>query len=67
MLDGKRQYVEMGGNLSPVTKSGEQPSFPYSSFRENRLGLVVRVRDMNQEPAGRLAFMREPKVSPHVF
>lgn len=53
----------MGGNLGPVTKTGEQLSLTYSSFKENRLPFLVRVRDMNQDPAGRIAFMREPKVA----
>ena len=48
VLDGRLQYVEMGGNLGPVTKSGEQLSFHYAAFRENRLAFVVRLRDMNQ-------------------
>ena len=32
-------------------------------FRENRLPFVVRVRDLNQDPAGRIAFMKEPRVN----
>ena len=63
VLEGKPQYIEMGGNLVPVTKSGEQLYINFHAFRENRLPLTVRVRDGNQEPVGRIAFMREPKVA----
>ena len=53
----------MAGNLVPVTKSGEQLFINFHAFRENRLPFVVRVRDTNQEPVGRIAFMKEPKVA----
>ena len=53
----------MGGNIVPVTKSGDQLYINFHAFRENRLPFVVRIRDSNQEPIGRLAFMREPKVA----
>lgn len=53
----------MGGNLIPVTKSGEQLFMNFHSFRENRLPFVVRIRDMNQDFVGRVAFMQEPKVA----
>ena len=61
-MEGKPQYVEMGGNLIPVTKSGEQLYINFHAFRENRVPMTVRVRDSNLEPTGRIAFMREPKV-----
>lgn len=63
MLESKQQFVEFAGNLIPVTKSGEQLSLAFHAFRENRLPFTVRVRDPHQDPAGRIAFMREPKVS----
>ena len=63
MLEGKPQYVEMAGNIVPVTKSGDQLAINFHAFRENRLPFTVRMRDPNQEPAGRMAFMREPKVA----
>ena len=53
----------MGGNLVPVTKSGEQLFINFHAFRENRLPLLVRIRDSNQDGMGRIAFMREPKVA----
>ena len=63
VLEGKPQYIEMGGNLVPVTKSGEQLYVNFHAFRENRLPFVVRIRDCNQDPVGRIAFMKEPRVA----
>ena len=63
MLEGRAQYVEMTGNLAVVSKSGEQPYVEFSSFYENRLPLTVRVRDPHQDPAGRVAFFREPRTA----
>lgn len=62
MLEGKLQYLEFAGNLVPVTKSGEQLSLTFQAFRENRLPFTIRVKDPHQEPMGRVAFMREPRV-----
>ena len=61
--EGKPQYIEMGGNLVPVTKSGDQLCVHFHAFRENRLPFVVRIRDSNLDAVGRVAFMREPKVA----
>ncbi len=63
VLEGKAQYIEMAGNLVPVTKSGDQLYINFHAFRENRLPFNVRIRDSNLEPVGRIAFMKEPKVS----
>ena len=60
-MDGKSQYVELAGNLSPVSKSGDQPSVVFRAFRENRLALVVRVRDAARDAGGRLAFLPESR------
>jgi ankyrin len=61
VLEGKLQYLEFAGNLVPVTKSGEQLSLTFQAFRENRLPFVMRVKDSNQDPLGRIAFMRESR------
>lgn len=61
VLEGKSHFVEMGGNLVPVTKSGDQLSLRFYAFRENRLPFSVRVKDPNSDPLGRIAFMKEPK------
>lgn len=51
----------MGGNLVPVTKSGEKLCVGFRAFHENRLAFTVRMRDVNREAGGLLAFMSEPK------
>ena len=61
VLEGKSNWIEMAGNLVPVTKSGEQLHLPFRAFRENRLPFTIRIRDTNQEPVARVAFMRDPK------
>ncbi|XP_013885254.1 ankyrin-3-like isoform X16 [Austrofundulus limnaeus] len=61
VLEGKPIYVDCYGNLSPLTKSGQQLVFNFYSFKENRLPFNVKIRDMGQEPCGRLSFLREPK------
>ncbi|XP_060520832.1 ankyrin-2-like [Cylas formicarius] len=62
VLEGKPQYIEFAGNLVPVTKSGEQLSFSFRAFRENRLPFSVRVKDQHAEAVGRCLFMKEAKV-----
>ena len=63
VLEGKQHFVEFAGNLTPVMKSGEQLNLTFQAFRENRLPFLVKVRDVNQEPLGRIAFMSDPKRS----
>lgn len=53
----------MAGNLIPITKSGDQLYINFKAFRENRLPCTVRIRDRDQDPAARVAFMKEPKVA----
>lgn len=62
VLEGKLQYIEFAGNLVPITKSGEQLSFSFRAFRENRLPFTVRVKDQHAEAVSRCLFMKEPKV-----
>ena len=56
-------YIEMGGNLVPVSKSGEQLRLVFRSFHDNRLSFIVRLRDplVTEEAVGRLVLMHEPK------
>ncbi len=61
VLESKASHVEFGGNLVPVTKSGEQLSLRFHAFRENRLPFTVRIKDQHSEAMGRVAFMREPR------
>ncbi|XP_049592750.1 ankyrin-3 isoform X26 [Syngnathus scovelli] len=63
VLEGKPIHVDCYGNLSPLTKSGQQLVFNFYSFKENRLPFNVKTRDMGQEPCGRLSFLKEPKNS----
>lgn len=61
VLEHKAQFIEFAGNLTPVTKSGEQLYLIFNAFRENRLPFSVRMKDANQEPTGRIAFMRDSR------
>nr|XP_061782718.1 ankyrin-3-like isoform X31 [Nerophis lumbriciformis] len=61
VLEGKPIHVDCYGNLSPLTKSGQQLVFNFYSFKENRLPFNVKIRDLGQEPCGRLSFLKEPK------
>uniref|UniRef100_A0A0B7BMM5 ZU5 domain-containing protein n=1 Tax=Arion vulgaris TaxID=1028688 RepID=A0A0B7BMM5_9EUPU len=63
VLEGRPQFVEMAGNLIPVTKSGDQLHVNFRAFRENRLPCTVKIRDQDQEASARVAFMKEPKVA----
>ncbi|XP_051935649.1 ankyrin-3-like isoform X19 [Hippocampus zosterae] len=63
VLEGKPIHVDCYGNLSPLTKSGQQLVFNFYSFKENRLPFTVKMRDMGQEPCGRLSFLKEAKTS----
>uniref|UniRef100_A0A4Y0BIQ3 Ankyrin n=1 Tax=Anopheles funestus TaxID=62324 RepID=A0A4Y0BIQ3_ANOFN len=63
VLEDKPQYIELAGNLVPVTKSGEQLALPFKAFRENRLPFAVRVKDQHADIVGRTLFMREPKIA----
>uniref|UniRef100_A0A7N6BI30 Ankyrin 3a n=1 Tax=Anabas testudineus TaxID=64144 RepID=A0A7N6BI30_ANATE len=63
VLEGKPIHVDCYGNLSPLTKSGQQLVFNFYSFKENRLPFNVKIRDLGQEPCGRLSFLKEPKTT----
>jgi len=63
VLEGHRQYVEVIGNMHPVTKSTEPLYVGFRPFRENRLPLVVRLRDLKAEPAGQVVFLPTPRTS----
>lgn len=44
ILEGRPVYLEFGGNIIPVLKSGEQLTMAFNAFRENRLTFTVKVR-----------------------
>ncbi|XP_041984018.1 ankyrin-2-like isoform X4 [Aricia agestis] len=60
--EGKPIYLEFGGNLVPVAKSGEQLTIPFRAFRENRVAFPVMIKTQDLEPICRCQFMRDPKV-----
>ncbi|KAL4712545.1 hypothetical protein ACJJTC_007561 [Scirpophaga incertulas] len=60
--EGKPIYLEFGGNLVPIAKSGEQLSIPFRAFRENRVAFPVMIKTQDLEPICRCQFMRDPKV-----
>jgi ankyrin len=67
VLGDRVQWLEMGGNISPVTNksSGEQLSMLFTAFYENRLPFTVRIRDLDQSAAaGRLVFLKDAKNAP---
>ncbi|XP_077438710.1 ankyrin-3-like isoform X8 [Vanacampus margaritifer] len=63
VLEDKPIHVDCYGNLSPLTKSGQQLVFNFYSFKENRLPFNVKIRDLGQEACGRLSFLKEAKSS----
>ncbi|XP_066204536.1 ankyrin-3 isoform X12 [Saccopteryx leptura] len=63
VLEGKPIYVDCYGNLTPLTKGGQQLVFNFYSFKENRLPFSIKIRDTSQEPCGRLSFLKEPKTT----
>ncbi|XP_068114581.1 ankyrin-3 isoform X30 [Hyperolius riggenbachi] len=63
VLEGKPIHVDCYGNLTPLTKGGQQLIFNFYAFKENRLPFSVKVRDPSQEPCGRLSFLKEPKTT----
>lgn len=50
--------------MATVAKSNEPLYVSFRPFRENRLGLVVRLRDFKSEPAGQVLFVPEPPRGP---
>ena len=61
VIDKKPQYLEMAGNLVPISKTEDQLNIVFRAFTENRLAFPVRIRDPTREPTARLSFMREPR------
>ena len=60
VVNGNSIYVDLqSSNLQTITKTNEQLVFTFRAFRENRLPCVVRIRDPQQEPIGRLIFSKD--------
>ncbi len=62
VLEGKPQYIEIGGNLVPVARPGDQLYVNFRAFQENCLHCVVRIHDVDRDPVGTVAFRREAKI-----
>ncbi|KAJ8250510.1 hypothetical protein COCON_G00224320, partial [Conger conger] len=63
VLEGKPIHVDCYGNVAPLIKTGQQLVFNFYAFKENRLPFCVKIRDVSQEPCGRLSFLKEPKTA----
>ena len=60
VVNGNSIYLDLqSSNLQTITKSNEQLVFSFRAFRENRLPCVVRIRDPQQDPIGRLIFSKD--------
>lgn len=60
-MDDHPHWIETAGNLVPVATTDEQLQLGMHAFRENRLNMVVRVKDPTKPAVGKLAFMRHPR------
>ena len=63
VIEGTSQYLDWAGNLVPLLKQRKQHSVDFHAFKDNRVALVVRIRDPQVEPRGRLLCMREPRAA----
>ncbi|XP_045463961.1 ankyrin-3-like isoform X4 [Harmonia axyridis] len=63
VLEEKDIFLEFTGNLVPVLQSGDQLKLGFKAFRENRLAFTMRVKDVDENAAGRLIFMNDAKVA----
>lgn len=72
VVDGQMMYLEFGGNLVPsfahsrsrpnyssAMLINEQLAFNFRAFQENRLAFAVRLKELGQEPSGRIAFVED--------
>ncbi|CAF1056669.1 unnamed protein product [Adineta ricciae] len=60
VVNGNTIYLDLQStNLQTITKTNEQLTFTFRAFRENRLPCVIRIRDQQQEPSGRVVFSKD--------
>ncbi|CAF1526533.1 unnamed protein product [Rotaria sp. Silwood1] len=60
VINGNAIYLDLqSNNLQTIVKTNEQLTFTFRAFRENRLPCIVRIRDQQQEPTGRLIFSKD--------
>uniref|UniRef100_A0AAY5F4S6 Ankyrin 3a n=1 Tax=Electrophorus electricus TaxID=8005 RepID=A0AAY5F4S6_ELEEL len=55
------EEVARSKDIEILEGNNQQLIFTFYAFKENRLPFNVKVRDMGQEPCGRLSFLKEPK------
>lgn len=64
VLENHQQWLDVSGNLLPLTKSdslNDQLNFTFQAFKENRLPFVLRIKDLSQHESGRLQLFNDPK------
>lgn len=72
VIEGQTLFLEFAGNLIPTHLASsrgripnsnalinEQLAFSFRAFQENRLAFAVRLKEVGQEPSGRIAFMED--------
>ncbi|CAF4205658.1 unnamed protein product, partial [Rotaria sp. Silwood2] len=60
VVNGNSIYIDLqSNNLQTIIKTNEQLTLVFRAFKENRLPCVVRIRDQEQEPSGRLIFSKD--------
>ncbi|XP_017110973.1 ankyrin-3 [Drosophila elegans] len=64
VLQDQTIYLEFGGNLFPVLKTGEQLNIKFQAFCENRLSFIAHIKDP-EFPQGCICFMTDPKAGPN--
>ncbi|KAF5405976.1 Ankyrin: unc [Paragonimus heterotremus] len=68
VLENRPYWIELSGNLTPVTKSDTQPRLVVRPFLDNRVTFPVRIRHSQDHQEadtsvviGKIAFMRDPR------
>ena len=63
MLDNRRVWIDFTPNLLVLDRQDEQEQahLNFQAFRENRLPLTVRLRDLAQPSSGRAIFSRDSR------
>ncbi|XP_061119227.1 ankyrin-1-like isoform X1 [Conger conger] len=60
VMEGMALHLECSGNLVPMRKATQQPRcFSFQAFRDNRLPVSIKVRDISKEATGFLSFLRK--------
>ncbi|KAK4336656.1 hypothetical protein RND71_044217 [Anisodus tanguticus] len=54
-------FLEFAGNFKPVVNNSEQLQLKFEAFRENRLACRIKIKNLDADLVGRVAFMREKR------